>query len=74
MSRTLTGERQPASERDKDFGGHQRERIQQEGPWRLGLSQRVVPGSSPLCMQADSKRADSQRFAGWDRAIRTGSA
>lgn len=44
MSRPLTGERRPASERDSDFGGRQRERIRRGGPG-LASSQRVVPRS-----------------------------
>ena len=47
MSRAVTGERPPASERDDCFGGHQRERVQRGGPWRPSLKPPCTAGILP---------------------------
>lgn len=67
MSSSLTGERQPTSDRVIDFGGRQRQRVQQGGPWRLGFQPAGSAGVLPGGAQADSKMADSLRSVGWDR-------
>ena len=70
MSRTVTGERQPASDRINDFGGRQPERVQRGGCGGLVLTLSVAPGSYLGCAEADSKSADSRRSVGWDRDSR----